>query len=338
MISLEALYVFCRFSHFVVVMLMFGLSLFTVMLTSGHFSRLMGERLRVGILISTVLALITSLVWFVTQAGLMGDGWQDIYVPGIWLAVLGTSFGQVWQWQLLVAIFAVGGLFLSNTKVRNLLLLSCAVILLSSHAFIGHAAMYEGNIGLLLQANQVVHLLSAGYWFGGLWPFLLCLQFLRLKKAPEANLYRDSTYVVNNTHGINSAYGINGTHAGDIDSSKNIAAGLYAESMTAMRKFSLYGHFAVFLVIVTGIVSSVILIPGWPVFNRAISEYQSMLWLKIVLVTGMVFLALINRYILVPKLKQKGCYQLLIINIWLEIILGTSALLCVAIFATQPPA
>ncbi|MDC9615322.1 CopD family protein [Xenorhabdus khoisanae] len=326
MISLEALYVFCRFSHFVVVMLMFGLSLFTVMLTSGHFSRLMGERLRVGIQISTVLALITSIIWFVVQAGLMGDGWHDIYVPDIWLAVLGTSFGQVWQWQLLVAIFAVGGLFLSNTKVRNLLLLSSAVILLSSHAFIGHAAMYEGNIGLLLQANQVVHLLSAGYWFGGLWPFLLCLQFLRLKKAPEANLYRDSTYL------------INGTHAGDIDSSKNIAAGLYAESMAAMRKFSLYGHFAVFLVIVTGIVSSVILIPGWPVFNRAISEYQSMLWLKIVLVTGMVLLALINRYILVPKLKQKGCYQLLIINIWLEIILGTSALLCVAIFATQSPA
>ncbi|WP_340616336.1 CopD family protein [Xenorhabdus entomophaga] len=326
MISLEALYVFCRFSHFVVVMLMFGLSLFTVMLTSGHFSRLMGERLRVGILISTVLALITSLVWFVAQAGLMGDGWQDIYVPDIWLAVLGTSFGQVWQWQLLVAIFAVGGLFLSNAKVRNLLLLSCAVILLSSHAFIGHAAMYEGSIGLLLQANQVVHLLSAGYWFGGLWPFLLCLQFLRLKKAPEANLYRDSTCL------------INGTHAGDIDSSKNIAAGLYAESMAAMRKFSLYGHFAVFLVIVTGIVSSVILIPGWPVFNRVISEYQSMLWLKIVLVTGMVLLALINRYILVPKLKRKGCYQLLIINIWLELILGTSALLCVAIFATQPPA
>ncbi|KMJ43379.1 copper resistance protein CopD [Xenorhabdus khoisanae] len=326
MISLEALYVFCRFSHFVVVMLMFGLSLFTVMLTSGHFSRLMRERLRVGIQISTVLALITSIVWFVVQAGLMGDGWHDVYVPDIWLAVLGTSFGQVWQWQLLVAIFAVGGLFLSNTKVRNLLLLSCAVILLSSHAFIGHAAMYEGSIGLLLQANQVVHLLSAGYWFGGLWPFLLCLQFLRLKKAPEANLYRDSTYL------------INGTHAGDTDSSKNIAAGLYAESMAAMRKFSLYGHVAVFLVIVTGIVSSVILIPGWPVFNRVISEYQSVLWLKIVLVTGMVLLALINRYILVPKLKQKGCYQLLIINIWLEIILGTSALLCVAIFATQSPA
>ncbi|CDG17443.1 copper homeostasis membrane protein CopD [Xenorhabdus doucetiae] len=310
MISLEALYVFCRFSHFVVVMLMFGLSLFTVMLVSGHFSALMRERLKVGVLISTVLAFITSIVWFIAQAGLMGDGWHDVYALDIWLAVLGTSFGQVWKWQLLIAAFAVGGLFLSNIKARNFLLLGCSIILLTSHAFIGHAAMYEGSLGLFLQANQVIHLLSAGYWFGGLWPFLLCLQFLRLRQTSETNL---------------------SSHR------ENIAVDLYSHSITAMRKFSLYGHFAVFLVIVTGIISSVILIPGWPIFNRTLSEYQSMLWLKIIMVIGMVLLALINRYILVPTLKQKGSYQQLIINSWLEMILGTTALLCVAIFATQPP-
>ncbi|KLU16307.1 MULTISPECIES: copper homeostasis membrane protein CopD [Xenorhabdus] len=307
MISLEVLYIFCRFSHFVVVMLMFGLSLFTVMLVSGHFSILMREWLNVGVLISTVLVLLTSIIWFIVQAGLMGDGWHDVYASDIWLAVLRTSFGQVWRWQLLIAVLAAGGLFLSDIKVRNFLLLGCSIILLSSHAFIGHAAMYEGSIGLLFQANQVIHLLSAGYWFGGLWPFLVCLQCLRLRQPAETSL------------------------------SPNVTI-LYAESVTAMRKFSLYGHVAVFLVIVTGIVSSVILIPDWPVFSRVLSEYQSMLWLKIVLVIGMVLLALINRYILVPKLKQKRSYQQLIINSWLEIILGTTALLCVAIFATQPPA
>ncbi|OTA15796.1 copper resistance protein CopD [Xenorhabdus vietnamensis] len=311
MISLEALYVFCRFAHFVVVILMFGLSLFTVMLVSGRFSTLMRERLKVGVLISTVLAFITSIVWFIIQAGLMGDGWYDVYAPDVWLAVLGTSFGQVWKWQLLIAALAIGGLFLSNIRVSNFLLLGCSIILLSSHAFIGHAVMHEGSIGLLLQVNQIIHLLSVGYWFGGLWPFLLCLQFLRLRQ----------------TTGTDSS-----------PNSENIAINLYPDSVSAMRKFSRYGHLAVFMVIATGIVSSVILIPGWPIFSRALSEYQSMLWLKIVLVIGMVLLALINRYILVPKLKQKGCYHQLIINSWLEIILGTTALLCVAIFATQPPA
>ncbi|MDE9433913.1 copper homeostasis membrane protein CopD [Xenorhabdus bovienii] len=313
MISLETLYVLCRFFHFVVVMLMFGLSLFTAMLASGRFSVLMRERLRVGVSISTVLALITSIVWFIIQAGLMGDGWHDVYQFDIWLVVLGTAFGQVWKWQLLVAALAVACLFFFHTKTRNFLLLGCSVILLSSHAFIGHAAMHEGNIGLLLQANQIVHLLSAGYWFGGLWPFLLCLQFLRLKNTLNSNLYRDGTY---------SGY---------------IVDKLSGESVAAMRKFSNYGHFAVFMVIITGIVSSIILIPDWPVFSTTISEYQSMLWLKIALVAGMVLLALINRYILVPRLNQKRRYEWLTMNSWLEIILGTSVLLCIAIFATEPP-
>ncbi|MDE9493311.1 copper homeostasis membrane protein CopD [Xenorhabdus bovienii] len=313
MISLETLYVLCRFFHFVVVMLMFGLSLFTAMLASGRFSVLMRERLKVGVSISTVLALITSIAWFIIQAGLMGDGWHDVYQFDIWLAVLGTAFGQVWKWQLLVAALAVACLFFFYTKTRNFLLLGCSVILLSSHAFIGHAAMHEGNIGLLLQANQIVHLLSAGYWFGGLWPFLLCLQFLRLKNTLNSNLYRDGTY---------SGY---------------IVDKLSGESVAAMRKFSNYGHFAVFMVIITGIVSSIILIPDWPVFSTTISEYQSMLWLKIALVAGMVLLALINRYILVPRLNQKRRYEWLTMNSWLEIILGTSVLLCIAIFATEPP-
>ncbi|MEQ2024570.1 CopD family protein [Xenorhabdus szentirmaii] len=331
MISLEALYIFCRFSHFVVVMLMFGFSLFMVMLDSGYFSTLMRERLKIGISISTTLALVTSVVWFLVQAGLMGDGWSDVYMPAVWSAVLGTAFGQVWKWQLLVAIFAFGGLFFLHAKMRQLFLLSCSVILLSSHAFIGHAAMYEGGMGLLLQVNQIVHLLSAGYWFGGLWPFLLCLHFLRFRKGAEENLYHNNLFTDNRLNNIEKE------SIGKTEIPKN-APNLFEESITAMKRFSFYGHFAVFMVIVTGVISSVILVPDWPIFSRVISEYQSMLWLKIVLVVGMVLLALINRYILVPKLKQKGSYQLLIINSWLEIILGASTLLCVAIFATQPPA
>ncbi|MBC8943943.1 MULTISPECIES: copper homeostasis membrane protein CopD [Xenorhabdus] len=318
MISLEVLYVLCRFLHFVVVMLMFGFSLFTTLLASGHFLVLIKKRLKVGLAICTVLAFVTSMVWFIVQAGLMGDGWHDVYQFEIWQAVLTTSFGKVWQWQLLVAALAVVGIFFLRTNAgdsntKNFLLLGCSVILLSSHAFIGHATMYEGERGLLLQVNQIVHLLSAGYWFGGLWPFLLCLQFLQLKDISKPN----------------SAF-----HQMDSYSMEN---SLYAESVVAMRRFSNYGHIAVFLVIITGIISSAILIPGWLTFDAPASEYQSMLWLKIILVTAMVLLALINRYILVPKLKQKGRYELLIVDSWLEIILGTGALLCVAIFATEPP-
>ncbi|WP_434524550.1 copper homeostasis membrane protein CopD [Photorhabdus asymbiotica] len=295
--SLAALYIFCRFAHFVAVMLMFGLSIFTVMLIPARLSVLIDARLRLGIIISTIVALITVIGWLVIQAGLMGDGWQDTYDLEVWLAVLRTNFGKVWQWQILISIVTTGLLFINNQKTRNILMLIGSAILLSCHAFIGHAVIHDGALGILHQINQVIHLLSAGYWFGGLWPFLLCLQLLRMRNE--------------------------------------LAVGLDRQVMISMMRFSTYGHIAVILIIVTGIISSLILLPGWPEYSG--TEYQSMLWLKIVLVAAMVMLALINRYILVPKLRQPGRYQLLIINSWIEIIFGALALLCVAIFATYQP-
>ncbi|MCC8459026.1 copper homeostasis membrane protein CopD [Photorhabdus aegyptia] len=295
--SLAALYILCRFTHFVAVMLMFGFSVFTAILVPERLSVLIDARLRLGVIISTVVTLITTIGWLAIQAGIMGDGWQDIYNLEIWLAVLGTTFGKVWQWQILISIVATGFLFISKQKARNILMLISSTVLLACHAFIGHSVMHDGITGVFSQVNQVIHLVSVGYWFGGLWPFLLCLQFLRIQNE--------------------------------------LAIGLDKQIMISMMRFSTYGHVAVTLIIITGIISSLILLPNWPKYSG--SEYQSMLWLKIALVAGMVMLALINRYILVPKLKQPGCYQLLIINSWIEIILGALVLLCVAVFATYQP-
>lgn len=68
-----------------------------------------------------------------------------------------------------------------------------------------------------------------------------------------------------------------------------------------------------------------------------LSEYQSWLWLKIVLVGLMVLLALTNRYWVVPRLQQQGRISYLIMNSWAELLLGTIAILAVSIFATYQP-
>lgn len=46
-------------------------------------------------------------------------------------------------------------------------------------AFIGHAAMHQGALGVLHRANHALHLLAAGYWFGSLLPLLVCLRYLQ---------------------------------------------------------------------------------------------------------------------------------------------------------------
>ncbi|MGL5954777.1 MAG: CopD family protein, partial [Providencia rustigianii] len=81
---------------------------------------------------------------------------------------------------------------------------------------------------------------------------------------------------------------------------------------------------------------SVLLVPDWPL-TQMTSEYQTWLWFKISLVGLMVLLALINRYVVVPNLQRKGCLNYLIMNSWAELLLGTMAILAVAIFASYQP-
>ncbi|HGN1705767.1 TPA: copper homeostasis membrane protein CopD [Providencia rettgeri] len=296
--SLEAFYTFIRFIHFIAAILMCGMSIFAVVLCRNQFSYLLGRHLNKSIFFCAIITVLTTFAWIMAQAGLMGDGWEDSVNWQIWQGVLGTSFGQIWRWELLCAIVLSVVLCIKPVKLCLNLILILSTILLGLHAFIGHAAMHDGIIGVLHQVNQFVHLISSAYWFGGLWPFLICIQFLRNKQE--------------------------------------LVQGMDKQIINTMMRFSRVGHIAVILVIITGIISSMTILPDWPLKYSG-SEYQSLLWFKITLVLGMVVLALINRYYVVPNIKQRGRFNLLIINSWAELLLGTMAILAVAIFASYQP-
>lgn len=294
----EDVYILCRFFHFVAVMFMFGLSFSAAILAKDKFIPLIQVRLRPALAISTVTVFITTYLWMIVQSGIMGDGWEDAWSFEIWKVVLGTSFGQVWQWQLALATVALAVLFIHQRYIRNISLLIVASIMLILHASIGHGAMFTGSEEIFYKVNQSIHLISAAYWFGGLWPFVACLQFLRNKDE--------------------------------------LADGMIKPIIGTMKRFSLFGHIAVLLVIITGIISAVMLIPGWPAVPLS-SEYQSMLWLKISLVVLMLVLAVINRYVLVPHIRKKNNFQWLLVNSWFELLLGTMVIFAVAIFAINSP-
>lgn len=107
-------------------------------------------------------------------------------------------------------------------------------------------------------------------------------------------------------------------------------------AITAMMRFSRYGHLAVAAVLVTGVVNS-LLILGWALPLE--SGYVRLLALKVVLVLVMVMLALINRYILVPRFDvvQADAQRRFIQLTWLEVILSVGVLLLVSIYATWEP-
>lgn len=292
--SLATLFVLCRFLHFLAVMLMFGISIFTAVLTPDRFSSILKNRLSPLLLFSTFLGLASAIGLLAIQAGMMGDGWSDTYRLSVWWAVLGTRFGEIWQWHLGLSILSMWVVLLGATRFYYQLMVGCSTLLLASLAFTGHAAMHDGALGWIHQTNQIIHLLSAGYWLGCLPPLLVCLAYTR----------RDD---------------------------------VKREAITTLIRFSSWGHLAVALVLVTGMINSIIILRETSL--TLTSVYQMLLLSKAILVLFMIVVAIINRYLIVPMLRKlpvKAHYWL-VVNSCAEIVLGAAVLLLVSIFATMAP-
>ncbi|MBP1129240.1 putative copper resistance protein D [Serratia sp. PL17] len=291
--SLATLFVLCRFVHFAAVMLMFGTSLFTALLSPQRLSPYLTRDVRPLLVSCTWLAGLSAVALLAIQAGQMGDGWADTWRLEVWWAVLGTTFGEVWRWHLGISLLALLSLWLAEPR-RTQLLALLSTLLLVSMAFIGHAAMHEGILGVLHRFNHALHLLAAGYWFGSLLPLLVCLRYLA---QPQSR----------------------------------------SDAVTTLIRFSRWGHLAVALVVLTGVINSLIILGSWPL--NVDSPYQRLLLFKTALVALMVMVALANRYAIVPamssmpRLAQRG----LVLACWTEVGLGAGVLLLVSLFATYAP-
>jgi putative copper resistance protein D len=291
--SLATLFVLCRFVHFAAVMLMFGTSLFTALLSPQRLSPYLTRDVRPLLVSCTWLAGLSAVALLAIQAGQMGDGWADTWRLDVWWAVLGTTFGEVWRWHLGISLLALLSLWLAEPR-RTQLLALLSTLLLVSMAFIGHAAMHDGALGVAHRFNHALHLLAAGYWFGSLLPLLVCLRYLA---QPQSR----------------------------------------SDAVTTLIRFSRWGHLAVALVVLTGVINSLIILGRWPL--DVDSPYQRLLLFKTALVALMVMVALANRYAIVPamssmpQLAQRG----LVLACWIEVGLGAGVLLLVSLFATYAP-
>ncbi|CAI0848029.1 copper homeostasis membrane protein CopD [Serratia quinivorans] len=291
--SLATLFVLCRFVHFAAVMLMFGSSLFTALLSPQRLSPYLTRDVRPLLVFCTRLAGLSAVALLAIQAGQMGDGWADTWRLDVWWAVLGTTFGEVWRWHLGISLLALLSLWLAEPR-RTQILALLSTLLLVSMAFIGHAAMHDGALGVAHRFNHALHLLAAGYWFGSLLPLLVCLRYLT---QPQSR----------------------------------------SDALTTLIRFSRWGHLAVALVVLTGVINGLIILGSWPL--DVDSPYQRLLLFKTALVALMVMVALANRYAIVPamssmpQLAQRG----LVLACWIELGLGAGVLLLVSLFATYAP-
>jgi putative copper resistance protein D len=106
--------------------------------------------------------------------------------------LFGTSFGRVWCWHLVFAVLAIGACLAPGASWRIPAILVLSLLLLVSLGWVGHAVMDQGPIKVVHVINQMVHLLAAGLWLGGLLPLAWLLSRARQpSSAAWISLARD---------------------------------------------------------------------------------------------------------------------------------------------------
>lgn len=114
------------------------------------------------------------------------------------------------------------------------------------------------------------------------------------------------------------------------------AAAWRRQATLALMRFSTAGHIAVTLVIVSGIANTSLILGEPPIAWT--NTYQAMLAIKIGLVTLMVTLAILNRYVLVPSMRSGGSTQRpLIVATLSELVLALLIIGLVAWFGMLAP-
>ena len=113
---------------------------------------------------------------------------------------------------------------------------------------------------------------------------------------------------------------------------------LRARAGLALRRFSIAGHGAVALVVVTGAANTAMILKQWPL--EWSSPYRLLLSGKIAVVLCMAGLAIVNRYVVVPRMRAHGSggARALRLGIIAEILLGITAIGCVSLFGLLEPA
>ena len=253
--------------------------------------------------VGAVVVLLSALSLTVaTTANMAGSTAAALDPDTISKVRFGTSFGRVWCWHLVFAVLAIGLCLAPKARWRMPAMLVLSLLLLLSLGWVGHAVEGQGVDRLVHQINQMVHLLAAGLWLGGLAPLAWLLGRSR-SRSPSG-------------------------------------AAWISLAREVVPRFSQMGYAAVALLAATGVLNTLLLVGSTPALVG--TPYGRLLGLKILLFLAMVAIALFNRFRLLPRLRREtqaaAAAAALARSVLCEQGLGFAILLVVGVLGTWPPA
>jgi putative copper resistance protein D len=152
------------------------------------------HQLTVLVWLALAVAILSGATWLVLLASdILGASVAEVYLHGgAWPVLFDTRFGQVWCARLALALLL--GLLILRPATRGVQL-AAAAALVAMPALIGHAGATPGIAGETDLVSDMVHLLAASAWLGGLPAFVLLLWHARSRaEAPWHNFAIQATH------------------------------------------------------------------------------------------------------------------------------------------------
>lgn len=231
-----------------------------------------GER-RDGVMLATQktlvfwsgAAIILSLLGFLALvAQMMGTSIADIDWQTSRSIIIDTPIGAAWVVRMvaLVACLLAAVLIKRSDETRFATVLGTSAVALATLVWTGHAGATENMVGSIHKASDMLHMIAAAIWLGGIAAFLFML------RIPDDGLWGDRLTV----------------------------------SHRALDSFARTGTACVAVIIVTGLINSQILVGISNITALFDSLYGWLLIVKLLLVGMMLLLAAHNRWRLTPDL------------------------------------
>ncbi len=191
MSTLEIVVALLRGTHMAGLVSLFGTLVFLTLVAPAAMaeatkdaSHLRRRLLRVA-RISAALALIVGIAWIVVESAVIaGADSVAMTLQALPVVALRTQFGQ---WLLVRGVLLLAVLpMLRQWGAGNAVAAVLAAMALALQPMLGHAGALGGSLGTTLIISEVLHLLAAGAWLGGLLPLFITLCTLPHNAAATA--------------------------------------------------------------------------------------------------------------------------------------------------------
>jgi copper resistance protein D len=128
---------------------------------------------------------VSGVIWLLLQAASMsGLPISEALTSGVISTISSqTQFGQVSEIRLVLAIILAACLAFDRLPLADWLALPAALGLTAAIAWTGHAGSTPGEMGSLHLSADVLHLIAAAGWIGGLVPLIFLLAAVRRYQA-----------------------------------------------------------------------------------------------------------------------------------------------------------